>query len=177
MNVLDSLDISAINTFVESLKQHNPQIGAAAVEALIKFAPVTVQPLIDAFYDSTDQSIQVYMVQALALIGNPEAVDLLAEVVGTEVANHCQGNVRRIAARGLGRIASTSNNTEIVHRASEKLIWALFTPQDWGLRYAAAVSLQEIATPRANIALQQALTLEQDKVVLARIATALDSQQ
>jgi len=177
MNVLDCPDISAINTFVESLKHHNPRVSAAAVEALIKSAPATVQPLIDAFYDSTDQSIQVYIVQALALIANPEAVDLLAEVVGTEVANHCQGNVRRIAARGLGRIGSTSNNTEIIHRASEKLIWALFTAQDWGLRYAAAVSLQEIATPKANIALQQALKHELDKVVQSRIASSVTSYQ
>ena len=175
MNVLDCPDISAINTFVESLKHHNPSVSAAAVETLIESTPATVQPLIDAFYDSTDQGIQVYMVQVLARIGNPEALDLLAEVVGTEVANHCQGNVRRIAARGLGRIGSTSKNTEIIHRASEKLIWALFTPQDWGLRYAAAVSLQEIATPRANIALQQALKQEHDKVVQSRIAKAVNS--
>ena len=177
MNVLDCPDISAINTFVESLKQHNPHVSAAAVEALIESAPATVQPLIDAFYDSTDQGIQVYMVQALTRIGNPEALDLLAEVVGTEVANHCQGNVRRIAARGLGRIASTSSNPEIIHRASEKLIWALLTPEDWGLRYAAAVSLQEIATPTANIALQQALKQEHDKVVQSRIARAVNSEQ
>ena len=149
----ESSDISAINAFFESLKLHNPHRSAAAVEVLVKFAPTTIQPLIDAFYDSNDQGIQVYIVQALAQIGNPAAFDLLAEVVGKEVANHCQGNVRRIAARGLGRIGITSTNTEIIHLASEKLIWALLTPQDWGLRYAAAVSLQEIATPAANIAL------------------------
>ena len=33
----------------------------------------------------------------------------------------------------------------------EKLSWALITPEDWGLRYAAAVSLQEIATPEACV--------------------------
>ncbi len=170
-------DISAINSFFESLKLRNPPASAAAVEALVKFAPTRIQPLIDGFYNSTDQNIQAYIVQALAQIGNPAALDLLAEVVGTEVANHCQGNVRRIAARGLGRIGSTSNNTEIIHRASEKLIWALVNPQDWGLRYAAAVSLQEIATPAANVALQQALKHEQDKAVQSRIAKALDSYQ
>jgi len=173
MNVESSEDIFAINTFIESLKHHNPRVSSTAVERLVKFAPVNIQPLIDAFQNSTDQNIQAYIIQALAQIGNPEAVDLLSEVVGTEVANHCQGNVRRIAARGLGHIGSTSTNPKIIHCVSEKLIWTLLNPQDWGLRYAAAVSLQEIATPEANIALQQALKQEDDKVVRGRIATAV----
>ncbi|AFY56018.1 PBS lyase HEAT-like repeat protein [Rivularia sp. PCC 7116] len=170
----ESSDVLKINAFIESLKHHNPNVSSAAVKKLVQSVPTTVQPLIDAFYNSTDQSLQAYIVQALAQIANPEAVDLLAEVVGTEVANHCQGNVRRIAARGLGLIGSTSNNPEILQRALEKLTWALTTPQDWGLRYAAAVSLQEIATPAANTALQQALKQESDKVVQARIAAVIN---
>ena len=177
MNVEYSEDISVIHTFIESLKHHNRGVSSAAVERLIEFAPATVEPLIDAFHNSTDQSIQAYIIQALAQIGNSEAIDLLAEVIGTEVANHCQGNVRRIAARGLGNIGSTSNNPEIINRVLEKLIWALLNPQDWGLRYAAAVSLQQIATPAANIALQQALNRENDKVVRSRIAAAVNSYQ
>lgn len=173
MNIKSSEDICAINTFLESLKHHNPRISSAAVERLINFAPATVQPLIDAFHNLTDQSLQAYIIQALAQIGNPEAVNLLTKIVGTEVANHCQGNVRRIAARGLGNIASTSNNPEIINCVIEKLIWALLNPQDWGLRYAAAVSLQQIATPAACAALQQALNQENDKVVCSRIAQAL----
>ncbi|MEM6403765.1 MAG: HEAT repeat domain-containing protein [Cyanobacteria bacterium P01_D01_bin.116] len=173
MSIESSEEISAINTFLESLKHHNPGISSAAVERLVKFSPVNIQPLIDASQNSTDQSIQAYIVQALAQIGNPEAVDLLSEVVGTEVANHCQGNVRRIAARGLGSIGATLSNPEIVNRILEKLNWALLNPQDWGLRYAAAVSLQEIATPEANIALQQALKQEDDKVVRSRITAAI----
>ena len=177
MNIEYSEDILAINTFIESLKHHNPGLSSAAVERLIEFTPATVEPLIDAFHNSTDQSIQAYIIQALAQIGNSEAIDLLAEVIGTEVANHCQGNVRRIAARGLGNIGSTSHNPEIINRVLEKLIWALLNPQDWGLRYAAAVSLQQIATPAANIALQQALNQENDKVVRSRIAAAVNSYQ
>ncbi|MEO1429541.1 MAG: HEAT repeat domain-containing protein [Cyanobacteria bacterium J06632_19] len=171
----ESSDISTINAFIESLKHHNPNVRSAAVEKLVQSVPKTVQPLIDAFYNSTDQTVQAYIVQALAQIANPEAVDLLAEVVGTEVANHCQGNVRRIAARGLGLIGSTSSNPETLQPALQKLIWALTTPQDWGLRYAAAVSLQEISTPEANTALQQALKQESDKVVQARIAAGVNS--
>lgn len=57
-------------------------------------------------------------------------------------------------ARGLGCIGSSiSSDSQITHRAVEKLTWALLTPQDWALRYADGVSLQEIVTPEAMFAL------------------------
>ncbi|MBD2385881.1 HEAT repeat domain-containing protein [Cylindrospermum sp. FACHB-282] len=166
-------EATVINALIQALSHHHPSVGAASVEALVQLAPATVKALIAAFAASSDQGLQAYIIQALAQIGDPEALDLLAEVVGVAVANHCQGNVRRIAARGLGRIGSTSNDTEVIRRIEDKLTWALLTPEDWGLRYAAAVSLQEIATPGAGAALQQATDQEVDKVVLSRIATAL----
>lgn len=171
----DTTETVVINALIQALSHHHPAVGAASVTALVQLAPATIKPLIAAYSASSDQGLQAFIIQALAQIGDPEVLDLLAEVVGTSVANHCQGNVRRIAARGLGRIASTSRDTEIIGRAEEKLIWALLTPEDWGLRYAAAVSLQEIATPEASVALQQATVQEIDKVVLSRIATALEA--
>lgn len=83
------------------------------------------------------------------------------------VANHCQGNVRRIA--------STSSNPENIRPTLDRLSWALSSPKDWGLRYAAVVSLAEIATPEALVALEQAIAQETDKVVLYRITTALEA--
>jgi bilin biosynthesis PecF protein len=50
----------------------------------------------------------------------------------------------------------------------------LVTPEDWGLRYAATVSLQEIGTPEACAFLQVAQNQESDKVVLSRITVALE---
>jgi phycoerythrocyanin alpha-cysteine-84 phycoviolobilin lyase/isomerase subunit PecF len=155
----------AIAALIAALSYHHPAVGAAAVEVLVKLESATVEPLITAFYDSTDQGLQAYIIQALAQIGDSRALDLLAEVVGTEVANHCQGNVRRIAARGLAKMGNLG---------MDKLTWALLTPEDWGLRYAAAVSLQEIATSEAKAALKQAIAQESDKVVKQRIRTALE---
>jgi len=159
---------------IEALSHHHPAVPAAAVAGLVQLAPDSVEPLIAAFHAAKDQGLQAYIVQTLAQIGDPRAYDLLAVVVGVEVANHCQGNVRRIAARGLGTIASIASDAEIIHRAVEKLAWALLNAEDWGLRYAAVVSLQEIGTPEAIALLQQALTTEQDKTVQVRIKTALD---
>lgn len=165
-------ELAVINAVITVLSHHHPKVRAVAVEALVKLGNTSVQPLIAAYEASGDQGLQAHIIQALAQIGSSEALDLLTEVVGTTVANHCQGNVRRIAARGLGKIAIISHDVEVIRRVQEKLIWALFSPEDWGLRYAAAVSLQEIATPEAKAALQNAIAQEADIVVRSRIALA-----
>ncbi|MGI8503717.1 MAG: HEAT repeat domain-containing protein [Hassallia sp.] len=165
---------SVIKALISALSHHHPSVAAAAVELLVQLAPASVTPLIAAFDASSDQGLQAHIVQALAQIGDPEAIEVLAEVIGTSVANHCQGNVRRIAARGLGQVAQNSNNPENIRHILDKLTWALSSPEDWGLRYAAVVSLAEIAIPEALVALQQALAQETDKVVLHRITTVLE---
>jgi HEAT repeat protein len=81
--------------------------------------------------------------------------------------------VRRVAARGLGKIA-VIGDLEAIEPIVEKLSWALFNPQDWALRYAAVVSLEEIATTDAISTLQKALSQETDAVVRERIKTALE---
>lgn len=165
---------AAIEPLIHTLSHHNPSVSAAAIEGLVQLAPDTVEPLIAAFRASPDHGVQACIVQALARIGDSKALEVLLEVVGVDVANHCQGNVRRVAARGLGKIGSTSNEPQIIWLAVEKLTWALLNTEDWALGYAAVVSLQEIATPEARAALQQALTQERDKVVQARIKTAIE---
>lgn len=163
----------AIAPLIQMLHHHNPSVSAAAVAALVQLAPDSVEPLIAAFHACKDQGIQAYIVQALAQIGDARGLDLLIEVVGIEVANHCQGNVRRVAARGLGKIG-TINHSQTRQKAIAKLTWALLKPQDWALRYAAVVSLEEIATEATITTLQQALNQEIDKIVQLRIKTALD---
>ncbi|MBE9053623.1 HEAT repeat domain-containing protein [Nostocales cyanobacterium LEGE 11386] len=173
--VSGTTELAIINTLISALSHHHAAVGAAAVAVLVQLAPATVVPLIAAFETSSDQGFQAYIIQALAQIGDERAFDLLAAVMGTTVANHCQGNVRRIATRGLGKIGSNSSDAEIIRCTEEKLTWALLTPEDWGLRYAAAVSLQEIATKQAQAALQQAIAGEADQVVRSRITLALEA--
>jgi bilin biosynthesis PecF protein len=163
----------AIAPLIQMLHHHNPSVSAAAVAGLVQLAPDSVEPLIAAFHACKDHGIQAYIVQALAQIGDARGLDLLIEVVGIEVANHCQGNVRRVAARGLGKIG-TINHSQTRQKAIAKLTWALLKPQDWALRYAAVVSLEEIATEATITTLQQALNQEIDKIVQLRIKTALD---
>lgn len=181
MPQLNPLQQRCAISLIAALSDSQPHIATAAVSDLVQLAPLSVAPLIAAYKTCGDQGVQAYIIQALAQIGAVEAVDLLADVVGTTVANHCQGNVRRIAARGLGLIGCKSNNLAIVERVVNKLAWTLLHPEDWGLRYASAVSLAEIAAHAtiiewrivAKTALQQALVTESDHVVHARIRLAL----
>jgi bilin biosynthesis PecF protein len=164
---------TAIAALIPMLHHHNIAIATAVVKALVQLAPDSVEALMKAFEETKDHGVQALIVQALAKTGDVRSLDLLIEVVGVEVANHCQGNVRRVAARGLGKIA-ISGDLDTLEPVVEKLTWALLNAQDWALRYAAVVSLQEIATTPAIDALQQALTIETDVVCRERLKTALE---
>lgn len=167
---------SGIQALIQLLDHQYPEISAMAAKALEQLAPDSVEPLIVAFDDSIDHGLQARIVQILANIGDDRAVPLLVNMVGVEIANHCQGNVRRIAARGLGKMLR-SHPQECDHHSSaiNTLIWALLYTEDWALRYAAAVSLGEIATDEAINALRQALEQENDHVVQQRIHLLLST--
>lgn len=167
----------AIASLIEQLQPHHPAISAIAVESLVEIGTEAVEPLITAFLTCKDHGVQGFIIQALARIGDIRALDLLIEVVGIEVANHCQGSVRRMAARGLGKIGSTTNDISAINCCIEKLNWALSNVEDWALRYAAIVSLQEIATPETQAILEQSLQQQTDRIVKLRCQTALENWQ
>lgn len=174
----------AISILIKLLKQDDQGIVNTSAEGLIQLAPESIEPLIKEYDNCIDQNVQAQILGILAHIGNDRALDLLVKVVGVEVANHCQGNVRRVAARGLGKMVTSQTPEAQIDKAVEKLIWGLLNAEDWGLRYACAISLQEIvdrATPLQdrNISerivnkikniLTVALSEESDPVVRERI--------
>lgn len=167
---------SEIQALIQLLDHRCAEIVTLIAKALEQLAPDSVESLIAAFDDSIDHGMQAQIVQILANIGDDRALPLLVNMVGVEIANHCQGNVRRIAARGLGKILR-SHPQECNHPspAIDKLIWALLHTEDWALRYAAAVSLGEIATDEAINALRQAFEQESDRVVQQRIDLILSA--
>ncbi len=141
---------------------------------LDQLAFLSVESLIEAYHSCPNQNIQAGIISILAELGDDRALDLLVEVVGVEVANHCQGNVRRVAARGLEQMVITTTDPEKSQRAIYKLSWALLNAEDWALRYAAAVSLGGIATVEINTILDQAMMQESDRVVKERIRIILN---
>lgn len=173
--LIDSRTQSEILLLIQLLDHANPAIAAMIAKALEQLAPDSVEPLIAAFDDSIDHGIQARIVQILANIGDDRALQLLVDMVGVEIANHCQGNVRRIAARGIGKIFQSHASISSHQQAINKLVWALLCTEDWALRYAAAVSLGEIATDEAIAALNRALLQESDQVVQQRIQSLLSA--
>ena len=165
----------AVPILIAAFRHPDPLVAAVAIDKLIELAPHSVEPLIAQFSVSLDHELQAYIVQALARMGDPRSLDVLTEVVGVAIANHCQGNVRRVAARGLGQIATRSNDPNLIRQCVDKLIWVLRNPEDWALRYGAVVSLQEIGTEAAIAALKQGLVDEGDPVVQVRIQRAIAS--
>jgi R-phycocyanin alpha-cysteine-84 phycourobilin lyase/isomerase len=161
-----------IPILLQMLAHHHPAISTVAVEGLVKLAPDSVLPLIAHFQSCKDHGIQAYIVQALAQIGEIKSLDLLLQVIGTEVANHCQGSVRRVAAIGLGNIASKTTDNDIINICLNKLTWTLLNVEDWALRYAAVVSLETLGGNLSKNILQKALTTEADQVVKLRIEVA-----
>lgn len=169
--------VESISNLFGLLQNPDQRVVNTAKMSLIQLAPESVIPLVKKYNQCIDQNVQALIIQILANIGNDQALDLLVEVVGVEVANHCQGNVRRVAARGLGKMVTGQTDNTQIREAVEKLIWALLNAEDWGLRYASALSLKEISNRNIseqicgeiNNFLVLALSQESDPVVRMRI--------
>ncbi|OAB56519.1 hypothetical protein AY600_08280 [Phormidium willei BDU 130791] len=149
-------------TLIQLLNHPQGAIVNRVSDSLEQLGSDAVVPLLRAFEDCQDQGIQARLVQILAKIGDERALDLFVDMVGAEIANHCQGNVRRIAARGLGQVLRSHPSPSQHQGAINKLIWAVQNPEDWALRYAAALSLAEIATDETLQALKTVLQQEQE---------------
>jgi bilin biosynthesis PecF protein len=142
---------------------------------LEEITSIKVESLIADYHTCIDQNEQARIISILADIGDELALDLLVDVVGVDVANHCQGNVRRVAARGLEKMLISTNDSQKRQRGIDKLSWALLNAEDWALRYAAAISLGAVATVEINTLLYQAMMQESDQVVKERIRMILNN--
>lgn len=180
--LIETKTIAAIPNLINLLSHHHPLVPPATLEALVKLAPDSVEPLITAYAQIPDQGVQAYIIQGLSRIGDERGVDVLIDVVGIAIANHCQGNVRRVAARGLGQIGISAHHEQILAKVLDKLHWALIAPEDWALRYAAAVSLEEIGMAKKSNSslsakiiamLEDNLLKETDEIVQLREKKAL----
>ena len=161
--------IDLMPILLQMLSHHHPAISTVAIEGLVKLAPYSVLPLIEYFKTCLDHGIQAFIIQALAQIGDIRALETLLNVVGVEVANHCQGSVRRVAALGLGNIGNNTNDISMINACIDKLKWALFNAEDWALRYASVVALENISREIAKPIFQAALITELDPIVKIRM--------
>ena len=164
---------SLILELIEVVKSPYTNVKAAAIEGLVKLAPSSVDGIMEIFDSDEDQDLRAGLTQALMYIGDPRTVSLLEKVIGFDISDHCQGKIRRVAARGLGKIGRQTRDQQVISQVIEKLKWTLLEPTDWALRYSAVVALEEIGNSDAILALQAASETESDFIVKTRIERAL----
>jgi phycocyanobilin lyase alpha subunit len=164
-----------ISELIEAVKSPYPKVKAAGIQGLVTLAPTSVDSIMEIFDIDGDQDLRAGLTQALMEIGDPRTLSLLEKVIGFEIADHCQGKIRRVAARALGKIGRKACDPRVILRVIKKLEWTLFQPDDWALRYSAVVSLEEIGNRDAVLALQAAYQVESDAIVKMRNKRALSA--
>ncbi len=139
---------AAIATLIQVLGFNNPGAAVAAVDGLVALGAEAVPTLLEQL-DGYNYGARAWAIRALAMIGDPRALDVLVETARGDFAL----SVRRAAAKGLGSIAwdqmEPGQRATAQARALDVLQVAVVDPE-WVVRYAALVGIVGIA-----IALQQ----------------------
>lgn len=165
---------AGISTLIAVLGYNNPTAAVIAVEGLIHFGEVAVQPLIEQL-DEYNYGARAYAIRALAAIADPRAIDVLLTAAATDFAP----SVRRAATKGLGSLHWSKLSVEQRSATEQALQTLLSVSQDpdWSIRYAAVVGLQALATtshlkPQIESQLQQLIQTDPDQAVRARVRLA-----
>ncbi|QNJ09665.1 phycoerythrobilin:Cys-84 alpha-R-phycocyanin-V lyase-isomerase [Synechococcus sp. Minos11] len=128
------------------LIQQNPTNNEQLLKTLQASETDCCMVLCASCMESEDQDIRAAIVQILYFMRCTQAVTVLQQVIGLEIANHCQGKIRRVALLALGKLYHDFEaGSEIRKSIQSTLHWALAEPEDWGLRYSAVMAYEEIA--------------------------------
>ena len=128
------------------LIQQNPTNNEQLLKTLQASKTDCCMELCASCMESEDQDIRAAIVQLLYFMRCTQAVTVLQQVIGLEIANHCQGKLRRVALLALGKLYHDFEaGSEIRKSIQSTLHWALAEPEDWGLRYSAVMAYEEMA--------------------------------
>ena len=173
---------AAIPTLIAALSYNNPGAAVAAVDGLIQIGEPAVEPIL-AQLDGHNYTARAWAIRALAGIGDPRG---LVTLLGAATADFAL-SVRRAAAKGLGSMKWHWFPADLLEIAQEEALEALLfvaqQDEEWIVRYAAVVGLQELAAsiehyPAWKTQIQTALAgiITQD-TSWAVCARALQAQQ
>lgn len=139
-------DVGAIPVLIQVLAYNNPGAAVAAVDGLIRLGEAAVPALLTQL-DGYNYGARAWAIRALALIGDPRALDILLETAQGDFAL----SARRAAAKGLGTLQwaklSDDERESAQAQAQSTLIGCTADPE-WVVRYAAIVGLQSLALSR-----------------------------
>ena len=169
----EQANTSLIDLF-QLLKSPSLQAREAGIKGLSQHVQST--ELVELYFSESDQDIKMGLIKAMAASAESKFLPALIDAIGVEIGNHCQGNIRRVAARALGFIGrSEQNPSKIRDSIFEKLKWTLQYPDDWGLRYSAVLALEDLQTSAVRNILMLAEEKEIDLVVRTRMRRALST--
>ena len=132
------------------------------------------EDLHNLYFSESDQDVKMGLVKAMAKLKDSDYIPALIDAIGVEIGNHCQGNIRRVAACALGDIDwILQDDCQSLTITMDKLSWTLQCPDDWGLRYSACIALEGIGNSRARALLLESRAQEGDPVISKRIDIAL----
>ena len=144
------------------------------IQQLIESAKSVKANLSGLYFSEPDQDIRMGLIKAMSELKDIAYVPALVDAIGVEIGNHCQGNIRRVAACALGEIDWSQHfNCQSFSDVIDKLNWTLQYPDDWGLRYSACIALEGISNSKAKALLLQTKSRESDPVISNRIDIAL----
>lgn len=158
-------DQISTSTWIESLRDENPQTRFKAVTALSKIGAPAVPRMIKAMKTSDSVNVRIGVCQALGEMGNEAvpAIDALREAL-----HDPNQDVRTWAALSLGRIASTD---PVVAKVVGEEMHKLIKEGDAPMRAAAAEALDNMGSEALAILLEVRKT--PDPAVRSRVAAAL----
>ena len=158
----------------ENLRSPSLISREAGVKQLIHGAGNFKINLPELYFSESDQDIRMGLIKAMAELKNPHYANALIDAIGVEIGNHCQGNIRRVAACALGDINwGNKTSSQSLHSIVNKLEWTLHSPEDWGLRYSACLALEGIGSASSIELLFKAKKEEKDPVLSTRLEKAL----
>ncbi len=170
----DNLKYSDVLQLLRSRSLADRNLGIALLAKNQNFNELNLS---DLYFSETDQDIKMGLVKVITLKKDSQSEAVLLDAVGVEIGNHCQGNIRRVAACALGSAALRLHQDERnIQAILDKLAWALVEPDDWGLRYSSCLALEEINENRAINILSQACPFEPDSIVNLRMQIALSTE-
>jgi phycocyanobilin lyase beta subunit len=135
---------AAIPSLIEVLGYNNPGAAVAAVDGLIGLGEIAVSPILEKL-DGYNYGARAWATRALALIGDPRALDLLVEAASSDFSL----SVRRAAAKGLGSLLwhklPPEKRSDSQTQVFETLLLVSQDPE-WVVRYASIVGLQSLGS-------------------------------
>ena len=134
----------AIATLIAVLGYNNPGAAVAAVDGLVALGGQAVSAILEQL-DGYNYGARAWAIRALALIGDPRALAVLADTARTDFSL----SVRRAAARGVGALRWSDMPTSAIAPAQTQALETLLgvtTDPEWVVRYAAVVGLHTLGT-------------------------------